>query len=72
VLPGFSTLRILLTLQQVSDEGSLVRRKTFSTAKKIKKDVTVFDENGAEYLRRLRDRQFGGMLLGSVTSAMIE
>jgi hypothetical protein len=59
-------------LKQVSYEGPLVCRKTFTAAEEIEERVTVFDENWAEYFGRVCNCNFAGMLLGTVAAAVIE
>ena len=62
VLARFFSFGGLFALKQVSYEGPLVCRKTF-TAKEIEERVTVFEENWAEYFGRVCDCNFAGMLL---------
>src|SRR5947207_959062 len=71
VLARFFSFGGLFALKQVSYEGPLVCRKTF-TAKGIEERVTVFDENWAEYFGRVCDCNFAGMLLGTVAAPVIE
>lgn len=65
-------LRSLLSLQDVTNKEPLVCGKTFPTPEEIEKNVTVFDEYRPENLGCCCNREVAGVLLGCVTSAMIE
>ena len=72
MLARLSTLGSFLTAQGVPYKLSLVCRKPFPSAKKIKEDVAVFNKDWAQYLGCLGNLEFMRMLLGIVAAPMIE